>query len=356
MIIHRLVPKTGLAVLTPENAEDLWVLRRLISPGDLVSGETSRVIRETGEYTRPDKGERIKISVTLKVERVALDSALERLRISGDITSTSNELVSKGGSHSLVAVPMKRIGLQKEHLSSMEIGLIKKSRNEEDGFILLAIDRREAGLGLIKGIHLQTFPSIQSGFSGKFYRETSKPLEPYFKEVEKSILRIFQKGMRIYISGPGHIKNEFVNLLSNSGSKLAPAVKVVDGIDSAGDDGIYLGLHSKDLRENISESKLGKAATLLEEVVRRIAVEDDRIALGFSDAIKASDEGAIESLLVSDRIFELGVDEDEIIKLLNKVESQRGKTFLIDSSTDLGVQVSKLSGVVSLLRYPVYFG
>ena len=147
-----------------------------------------------------------------------------------------------------------------------------------------------------------------------------------------------------------------MSALSNSGSKLAPAVKIVDGIDSAGDDGIYLALHSKDLRKNISESKLGKAATLLEEVIRRISVEDDRISLGFSDAVKASDEGAIESILVSDRIFELGVDEDEIIKLLNKVETQRGKTFLIDSSTDLGIQVSKLSGVVSLLRYPVYFG
>ncbi|MDP6641714.1 MAG: hypothetical protein QF812_03490 [Nitrososphaerales archaeon] len=356
MIIHRLVPKAGLAVLTPENAEDLWVLRRVISSGDLVSGETSRVIKEIGEYVRPDKGERIKITVTLKVERVSLDSALERLRIIGDITSSSNELVSKGGSHSLVVVPLKRIGLQKEYLSSMEIGLLKKSQNEEDGFILLAIDRREAGLGLIKGVHLQTFPTLQSGFSGKFYRETTKPLEPYFKEVENVIQRIFRKGMRIYVSGPGHIKNEFANLLSNSGSKLASAVKIVDGIDSAGDDGIYLALHSQDLRKNISESKLGRAATLLEEIVRRIAVEDDRIALGFSDAVKATDEGAIESLLVSDRIFELGIDEDEIIKLLNKVESQRGKTFLIDSSTDLGVQVSKLSGVVSLLRYPVYFG
>jgi len=356
MIIHRLVPKAGLVVLTPENAEDLWVLRRVISPGDLVSGETSRVIKEIGEYVRPDKGERIKITITLKVERIALDSALERLKIIGEITSSSNELVSKGGSHSLVAVPSKRIGLQKEHLSSMEIGLLKKSQNEEDGFILLAIDRREAGLGLIKGVHLQIFPSLQSGFSGKFYHETSKSLEPYFKEVEKAVLRIFRKGIRIYVSGPGHTKNEFANLLSNSGSKLASAVKIVDGIDSAGDDGIYLALHSQDLRKNISESKLGRAATLLEEIVRRIAVEDDRIALGFSDAVKATDEGAIESLLVSDRIFELGIDEDEIIKLLNKVESQRGKTFLIDSSTDLGVQVSKLSGVVSLLRYPVYFG
>jgi stalled ribosome rescue protein Dom34 len=84
-------------------------------------------------------------------------------------------------------------------------------------------------------------------------------------------------------------------------------------------------------------------------------VEDNRFTLGFSDALIASEEGAVESLMVSDKIFELGIDEDNIVRLLNNVESKRGKTFLIDSSTDLGVQVSKLSGVVSLLRYPRSF-
>jgi protein pelota len=47
----------------------------------------------------------------------------------------------------------------------------------------------------------------------------------------------------------------------------------------------------------------------------------------------------------------MGVDENSVVKLLNSVESSRGNTFLIDSSTDLGVQVSKLGGVIALLRY-----
>ncbi|MFQ6134409.1 MAG: mRNA surveillance protein Pelota [Nitrososphaerales archaeon] len=354
MIIHRLAPKAGLALVTPENAEDLWVLRRIVSPGDMVSGDTSRVVKEVGDYVRPDKGERIKISVTLKVEHVALDSALGRLRILGDIISSSNEMVSKGVSHSLVVTPMKRIGIKKEWLSSLEIGLLKKSQSGEAGFILIAIDRREAGLGLVKGVHLHIFPTIQSGLSGKFYREAHRPLEPYFKEVEEAAHRVFRQGMRTYVSGPGPTKNEFVNFLLDSGSLMASSALLVEGVDSAGDDGVYLALHSQNLRKNIAASRLGRAAILLEEAVRRISIGDDRLALGFSDTLRASNAGAVESLLVSDRIFELGVGENDVVQLLNTVESLRGKTFLIDSSTDLGVQVSKLGGVVALLRYAVY--
>lgn len=356
MIIHRLTPKAGLALLTPENAEDLWVLRRILSIGDKVSGETSRAVKEVGDYVRPDKGERIKISVTLNVEHVALDSALERLRIIGDIVSTSNEMVSKGASHSLIVTPMKRIGIKKERLNSLEIGLLKKSQREEAGFILVAMDRREAGLGLVKGVHLQIYPTIQSGFSGKFYRQAHKPLEPYFKELEEAMIRIFKQDMHIYVTGPGTTKNEFVNYLSDSGSLKASSALLVEGVDSTGDDGIYLALHSQNLRENIAASRLGKAAALLEEAVRRISVGDDRLALGFSDTLRAVNAGAVESLLVSDRIFELRIEEDAVVQLLNKVESLRGKTYLIDSSTDLGVQVSKLGGVIALLRYTVYFG
>ncbi len=354
MIIHKLVPKAGIVHLTPENAEDIWLLRRIVSPNDLVSGETSRAVKNVGDYVRPDKGDRIKISVTLKVERILLDSVLGRLRIIGDLVSSSSQLVSKGSSHSLVVTAAKRIGLRKEHMSNLEIRLLKKSTKEDAGFLLIAIDRREAGLGLVKGVHLQVFPTIQSGFSGKFYREAHKSFEPFFKKIEEALNNVFMQGMITYVSGPGPTKNELINFLSDSGSTIATSARLIEGVDSAGEDGIHLALHSPNLKKDIASSRLGKAAALLEEAVRRIAIDDNRLTLGFSETQQAAQAGAVESLLVSDKIFELAVEEDDVVQLLNKVESLGGKTFLIDSSTDLGIQVSKLGGVIGLLRYAVY--
>jgi len=354
MIIHKIVAKKGIAILTPESSEDIWTIRRIVTVGDFVSGDTSRVVKESGDFIRPDKGERIRISVTIKVEKIVLDSVLDRLRITGEIDSSSNEIVSTGSSHSLIISPTKRIGIRKERLSNLDIQLIKKSQNEDAGFIIVALDRRDAGLGMVKGIHLQIFPSISSGFSGKFYREVQKPIDPYFKKIEEMIKNIINMNMEVYLSGPGTTKNEFFNFLSNRDSSIADSSRIVDGIDSTGEDGVYLALHSENLQKNIESTRLGKAVALLEEAVKRISLDDKRVAIGFDESRRASLAGATDSILVTNKIFETGLDEEELINLLNKVESLGGRAYLIDTSTDLGVQVSKLGGVIALLRYPVY--
>src|SRR3972149_3443283 len=354
MIVHKLIPKAKLFVVTPEDSEDLWILRRIISPEDSVSGETTRIVKETGDFVRPNKGERISVSITIKVDRVFLDSALERLRIVGQIESTSDDLVSKSSSHSLVVVPMKRITIKKQQMDSLAIDLLKKGQKDESCFIIVAIDRREASIGLVKGVHLQVFPTIKSGFSGKFYKEVSKPLEPFLKKVVEELLTVIKPERSVYVVGPGHTKNEFLNLLVNGGDVPSSSALLIEGVDSAGDDGIHLALHSHNLKDKIAGSKLEQTAKLIEEAMRRLSVNDGRLTIGFSDALKAAISGSVESLLVSDRIFELGVEEGKVVNLLNQVESLRGKTFLVDTSTDIGIQVSKLGGVIGLLRYSTY--
>ena len=44
-----------------EETDDLLTIRRLLKKGDKIVGETTRVIKQEKEYSRPDKGERIKI-------------------------------------------------------------------------------------------------------------------------------------------------------------------------------------------------------------------------------------------------------------------------------------------------------
>ena len=46
-------------------------------------------------------------------------------------------------------------------------------------------------------------------------------------------------------------------------------------------------------------------------------------------------------------------DEQEVIDFLNDVDSKGGELFSVDSSTDVGLRVSGLGGIISLLRFPV---
>jgi protein pelota len=57
-------------------------------------------------------------------------------------------------------------------------------------------------------------------------------------------------------------------------------------------------------------------------------------------------------LAFSDSVYS-NAEEDTIIQLLNKVEQQGANTYAVDSSTDMGLRVTSLGGIVALLRYHV---
>ena len=46
-------------------------------------------------------------------------------------------------------------------------------------------------------------------------------------------------------------------------------------------------------------------------------------------------------------------DEQMVIDFLNDVEEKGGKIYSVDSTTDVGLRVSGLGGIISLLRFPV---
>jgi len=74
--------------------------------------------------------------------------------------------------------------------------------------------------------------------------------------------------------------------------------------------------------------------------------------MGFDETFKANEFGAVDSLIFSEKIIQTN-DEKQIIDFLNDAESKGVKTFGVDSSTDIGLRVTGLGGIVSILRYPV---
>ena len=51
----------------PEDSDDLIILRRVIKNGDKIVGESVRVLKQEKDFARPDKGERVKIRLSLEV-------------------------------------------------------------------------------------------------------------------------------------------------------------------------------------------------------------------------------------------------------------------------------------------------
>ncbi len=349
-MITKIIDENSISVIA-EDSDDLLNLRRIIKENDKVVGDTTRVLKQDKDYARPDKGERIRIRIALTVEKISLDEVLDKLRIGGIISESSNESVPHGSHHSFILKINDGITISKKKWSPIEKNLLE-SNNNQVGFVLIAIDTGDCGIARLRGTHLEFMPNIYSGSGGKRYK-TNFNIEKFFEQVQQAISTVLKEGDLIVIFGPGETKKRFSNFIQKSQNFQKFNIQIVEGIDSGGEDGIYIFTKSQTMREIMSESNLAKASSIIDEVMILANKKSRKFTMGFDETFNANQIGAVESLVFSDKAIQ--DDEQKMIDFLNNVEDKGVKIYSVDSSTDIGLRVTGLGGVVSLLRYAIEF-
>jgi protein pelota len=362
MIVKEVKGSAGKAYfLIPQDPDDLFSIRRILSRDDLVIATTTRVVKQEKEYSRPDRGERISVKVWLRVDSLGFDKMVDRLRIRGIISNASSELVPRGSHHSLTLGIGDNITIEKKRdWLPYEKNIIHRF-SDASLYFLVAVDLQECAVAKLSGTHLGIIPNIYSGHSGKRYHvQTSKTGEPeqFFDEIinilksQLSAEDIEHTTDKVIIFGPGETKKRLYNFLVLKEKNLSYLASVIEGIDVAGEDGILLFVRSPRMKEVMENSKISTVLSLLDEIMIFVNRGENRFAMGFGDVAKAAAMRAVESVIFSSSIFGT-VEEDELVKLLNTIESQGASAFAIDSSTDIGMRVSSLGGIVSILRYQI---
>ena len=263
-MITKIIDDNSISVI-PEDSDDLLNLRRIITKNDKVIGDTTRVLKQEKDYSRPDKGERIKIRIALVVEKISLDDVLDRLRISGTISESNNESVPHGSHHSFILKVNDGITILKKKWSAIEKNLLE-SHNNQIGFVLVAIDTSDCGIARLRGTHLEFMPNMYSGSGGKRYK-TNFNIEKFFDQVQQAISTILKKSDSIVIFGPGETKKRFVNFMNKSQNIQKYKIQIVEGVDSGGEDGIYTFTKSQTMQEIMSDSNLAKVSSIIDEVM-----------------------------------------------------------------------------------------
>jgi len=349
LIVNEFNPKHGHCTLTIESAEDLWTLRRLISKGDVIVTRSSRVVKKEDEYSRPDKGERVKVTIALAVDEAHLDISIERIRVRGTIVEASDESITKVGSHSVTLSPGHSLTLRKREWTPLDIRLVRPSRRQASRFVLVAADRREAGIGTLGGSHLTFVTTVESGLGGKMGEEQSP--KPYISKVSEVVSQLFREGDHVVVAGPGNFKNSIANQIRER--LTSQPVSVIEGLDTTGADGVRAMIKIQSFETLAKDSLVVEMQKLVTEVVRRISSGDPKVAYSLLRVRVAATSGAVGSCVVSDDVFSSGVDEGELVDVLNTIEGRRGSVYLADSSMEFGKQVSSFGGIVALLRYAV---
>ena len=348
-MITKIIDDNSISVI-PEDSDDLLNLRRIIKINDKIIGDTTRVIKQEKDYARPDKGERIKVRIALLVEKISLDDLLDRLRIRGTISESSNESIPHGSHHSLILKIGDGITISKKKWIHAEKNLLDASKKQV-AFLLIAIDTGDCGIGRLKGTHLEFIPNIYSGSSGKRYKTNFK-IEKFFEQIQHALSTLLKEDDMIVIFGPGETKKRFSNFLQKVPRIEKHQIHVVEGIDSGGEDGIYTFTKSNAMKEIMSESNLAKVSSIIDQALILAQKTSKKFTMGFSETLNANKIGAVDTIVFSEKILQ-EQDEQSIIDFLNDAENKGVKIYSVDSTTDIGLRVTGLGGIISLLRYPL---
>ena len=93
---------------------------------------------------------------------------------------------------------------------------------------------------------------------------------------------------KIIIFGPGETKNRFANFLAKIQIGQNHEIKIVEGIDSGGEDGIHIFTKSKSMKEIISNSKLAKVSDIIDQVMFLANKKSRKFTMGFEETKNAN--------------------------------------------------------------------
>lgn len=216
----------GEVSLIPESLDDLWHLKHIIEPEDLVYSLTYRRLEEITDKVRPDKTEKKHIRLGIRVESVEFHKFSHRLRIKGVIEQgVDTEL---GSYHTFNIEPNTKLSIiktWKEH----QLKRIREAAKAvvSSPVIVLTIEEGEAVAGVVRQYGVDELFSLRQG-SGKGMDGGDTTKKEFFHKVIEQLKNSFRTidAEAIIIAGPGFVKNDFLSVLKEKDPELTKRTRM----------------------------------------------------------------------------------------------------------------------------------
>jgi len=349
MRILEVSPKGRYVRALVECEEDLWTLKTLLRPGDLVEGWTTRDVagRLGGEK------ERRSIIVKLRVERVEFQPFTGRLRISGIVVEGPEEYGVRGKHHSMVVAPGHVIGLERMEGWSEEAFERMKRSGPKGKALIASIDYDEFALGILSAHGFKVLLEGGSNLPGKDDPRREEALEEYVDRVVKAVIEAKRDDVRVtVITGPGYLKHVVAEKLRVS----TPDLKIhVDETSIGGVSGLREALRRPGVLESLRDFSVIEAEGVLEEFMALVVREPGRVAYGLEDVKSVALMKALKHVVVLDSTISSPDDSvrADVDVILSKAEEVKARITIIPEDSPPGERVKRIGGIIAILRYPV---
>jgi len=349
--------KKGVVKVVPETFDDLWHLYNIIYDNDEVYARTTRELKTDEKYARSSRGERVSVTLGVRVEKIAWDKLLGRLRVHG-IICQAPETIPTGAHHTLnIALNNPATIVKKEwtrhHIERLE--LAKKS--SEKPIIIVSIDDEGYAIAITAqyGVEIRLEERIK--LPGKLEADKRESaLNEYFRKVAESLRKIWTEvHSPIAVIGVGFVKNDFVKFLEREAADIVKFVVDVKSVNNGGVAGVYEALRSGVLSKAIKHLRIAEESELMEEILKRLGKGERTIAYGLDEVKKAVEFGAVQTFVLADTMLRKASDEKRLAleALMKTVEQKTGKIMVISTEHEAGSKLLALGGIAALLRFPI---
>lgn len=335
---ERLKGSEGEIKLIPENLEDLWHLKYIIEPGDIVFSLTKR-ISESSDKLRSDK-EKVTVRLGIKVEKVEFHRFANRLRITGVIVAG----VEDSGYHTINITVGKELSIIKKWKEEQ----LRRIREAEEAarrpeIVIVTVEEGEAIIGVVRQWGVEEVEAVRQSYGkdkGSYRRE-------FFGDVSSAISRMDFR--YLIVAGPGFAKEDFIKFLKEKHPEMAKKAIVVD-TSSTGTRGFIEVLKRGVLDRIAGELRIAEEAKYLDVLLERIA-KGGGVAYGLEEVKEAVSYSAVETLLVADEFLREEREKWDIDSLMREVERGGGKVVIMSTEFEPGKRLMALGGIAALLRF-----
>ncbi len=324
--------------LVPENADDVWHLGHLVSPGDLVFATTFRSAETPQDKLRPEKAEKRPVRLGIRVEKVHFHEYTGRLRIMGTIESGPEP----GAHHTLNIEAGTELAIIRSW-SNRDMERIERAVKASGAgeVLVLAIEDGEAQLYRMRQYGPEWMETIAEG-SGKASGVDGK--QTLFERV---LARIQGAGGHLIVAGPGFVREDFGRFLRERAPALYARTMLVETRGS-GRSAVREVIGKGALERLTGDIQLAREVSLMEEFTDRLA-RGEPVAYGEEEVEEAVTLGAALQVLVVDSALR----GERIVRILEQGERTRARITVLSSLFEPGKQLESLGGIAAILRYRI---
>ncbi|CAN8075663.1 unnamed protein product [Agarophyton chilense] len=345
----------------------MWHVYNLLSEGDQLRCSTIRKV-QSETATGSVSAQRMRLTLTVAIQSFDFDASVCQMRVSGRVVS-ENQHVPSGSHHTLELEPHRAFTLFKEAWDTVHLQHLDTALDPHTDADLGAVVMQEglAYVLLVSRSLTITRARVETAIPRKgknaLYNRDSA-MNKFFSDVFRALLQSLELSRLkvLLIASPGFVKDEFFKFSQLEASRqdlrefIDNKSKIILCHSSSGHKHAFQEVLSRpELQTRLAGTKAVAEVRVLDDFFEKMHKDPDRAVYGPAHVKFAAEMGAINKLLVTDKLFRAADVKlrKKYVALLESLE-QTGSTVVRFSSEHVtGERLDSMSGVAAILRFPL---